>query len=181
MVTYCSVVTSCSMRAMGNSGARSSGPTGCSVPGCSTGGGGLGRSGTMLYQLVGISDSDSRILVASSLMTSIMPPRPPVNGRLHPFGGRYAGRVTSASPTRRRDAARTRQALLEAARHRFAGDGYAATTVRDIADDAGVNVALISRYFQSKEGLFEACLTSAVDDMKRAAGTATLAEVPERI
>ena len=37
-------------------------------------------------------------------------------------------------------------------------DGYAATTVRDIADDAGVNVALINRYFTSKEGLFEACL-----------------------
>jgi AcrR family transcriptional regulator len=89
--------------------------------------------------------------------------------------------VTSPSPTRRRDAARTRQLLLDAARHRFASDGYAATTVRDIADDAGVNVALISRYFQSKEGLFEACLTSAVDDMRRAAGTATLAEVPERI
>ncbi|RAO34122.1 hypothetical protein PSN13_02989 [Micromonospora saelicesensis] len=27
-------------------------------------------------------------------------------------------------------------------RQRFARDGYAATTVRDIADDAGVNVAL---------------------------------------
>ncbi|MCY1139394.1 TetR family transcriptional regulator [Actinoplanes sp. Pm04-4] len=89
--------------------------------------------------------------------------------------------MTSPSPTRRRDAARTRQLLLDAARHRFASDGYAATTVRDIADDAGVNVALISRYFQSKEGLFEACLTSAVDDMRRAAGSATLAEVPERI
>ncbi len=111
-----------------------------------------------------------------------MHPAALVNSRLHPFEDRYAVRVTSPSPTtRRRDAARTRQLLLEAARQRFANDGYAATTVRDIADDAGVNVALISRYFQSKEGLFEACLTSAVDDMRRAAGTATLAEVPERI
>ncbi|MCO8270215.1 TetR family transcriptional regulator [Actinoplanes sp. TRM 88003] len=89
--------------------------------------------------------------------------------------------MTSPAPTRRRDAARTRRLLLEAARQRFADDGYAATTVRDIADDAGVNVALISRYFQSKEGLFEACLNSAVDDMRRAAGSATLAEVPARI
>ncbi|MBM2622749.1 helix-turn-helix transcriptional regulator [Actinoplanes sp. LDG1-06] len=85
------------------------------------------------------------------------------------------------TPTRRRDATRTRQLLLEAARHRFASDGYAATTVRDIADDAGVNVALISRYFSSKEGLFEACLTSAVEDMRRTAGGARLDEVPERI
>jgi AcrR family transcriptional regulator len=67
----------------------------------------------------------------------------------------------------RRDAARTRQRLLEAARGRFARDGYAMTTVRDIADDAGVNVALINRYFTSKEGLFEACLTSAVTDIRR--------------
>ncbi|GAB7050996.1 TetR/AcrR family transcriptional regulator [Catenuloplanes indicus] len=66
---------------------------------------------------------------------------------------------------RRRDAARTRQLLLDAARRRFIRDGYAATTVRDIADDAGVNVSLINRYFASKEGLFEACLGAAVTDL----------------
>jgi AcrR family transcriptional regulator len=68
---------------------------------------------------------------------------------------------------RRRDAAGTRQLLLEAARRRFASDGYAATTVRDIAEDAGVNVALINRYFTSKEGLFGACLVGAVDELGR--------------
>ncbi|MET0423811.1 MAG: TetR family transcriptional regulator [Actinoplanes sp.] len=66
----------------------------------------------------------------------------------------------------RRDAARTRLLLLDAARRRFVQDGYAATTVRDIADDAGVNVALISRYFVSKEGLFEQCLSAAVDELR---------------
>ncbi|NHC43890.1 TetR/AcrR family transcriptional regulator [Motilibacter sp. K478] len=55
--------------------------------------------------------------------------------------------------------------MLGAARKRFARHGYAATTVREIADDAGANVALISRYFGSKEGLFEACLTAAGDEM----------------
>lgn len=70
-------------------------------------------------------------------------------------------------PVRRRDAARTRQALLDVAGRRFARDGYAATTVRDIADEAGVNVALINRYFTSKEGLFEACLSAAVADLRR--------------
>jgi len=74
---------------------------------------------------------------------------------------------TDPRPPRRRDAARTRQALLDAARRRFARDGYAATTVRDIADDAGVNVALISRYFASKEGLFEECLSSAGETLHR--------------
>ena len=89
--------------------------------------------------------------------------------------------TASSVPAKRRDATRTRQLLLEAARHRFASNGYAATTVRDIADDAGVNVALISRYFSSKEGLFEACLTSADHDVRRAAGSTTIAEVAERI
>jgi AcrR family transcriptional regulator len=76
--------------------------------------------------------------------------------------------VTAPPASRRRDAAATRQLLLDAARHRFAGQGYAATTVREIADDAGVNVALISRYFASKEGLFEACLTRVSSDLGRA-------------
>lgn len=68
---------------------------------------------------------------------------------------------------RRRDAARTKKALLDAASRRFAADGYASTTVRDIADDAGVNVALINRYFGSKEGLFEACLVNLVEETRQ--------------
>ncbi|MBF4585554.1 TetR family transcriptional regulator [Curtobacterium sp. PhB142] len=64
-----------------------------------------------------------------------------------------------------KDAAATRLLLVRAARHRFAFDGYKATTVRDIAADAGVNVALINRYFGSKEGLFRACLDRVVQDL----------------
>jgi AcrR family transcriptional regulator len=82
---------------------------------------------------------------------------------------------------RPRDAAKTRQLLLEAARRRFAEDGYSATTVRDIADEAGVNVALISRYFTSKEGLFEACLQAAGDDLRRTTGSVPLERVAEVI
>lgn len=82
---------------------------------------------------------------------------------------------------RPRDAAKTRQTLLAAARRRFAEDGYAATTVRDIADEAGVNVALINRYFSSKEGLFEACLHAAGDDLRRTAGDVPLERVGEMI
>ncbi|WP_222711073.1 TetR/AcrR family transcriptional regulator [Quadrisphaera setariae] len=67
---------------------------------------------------------------------------------------------------RRRDAGRTRRRLLDAARERFAADGFSSTTVRQVADDAGVDVALIKRYFGSKEGLFEACLAAAVDDLR---------------
>lgn len=64
-----------------------------------------------------------------------------------------------------KDAAATRRLLVEAARRRFASEGYRATTVRDIAADAGVNVALINRYFVSKQGLFEACLDRVVRDL----------------
>ena len=60
--------------------------------------------------------------------------------------------------TRRRDAAATRRALLGAARERFARVGYEGTTLRDVAADVGVNLALIKRYFGSKEGLFKTAL-----------------------
>jgi AcrR family transcriptional regulator len=53
--------------------------------------------------------------------------------------------------------------------------------VRDIADDAGVNVALINRYFESKEGLFAACLAAAVDDLRKAATDAPFDTVPDTI
>ncbi len=64
-----------------------------------------------------------------------------------------------------RDAEATRRALVRAARRRFATDGYRATTVRQIAADAGVNVALINRYFVSKDGLFEACMARTSDEL----------------
>ena len=82
-------------------------------------------------------------------------------------------------PTPRpRNAANTRALLLAAARRRFAADGYVETTVRDIASDAGVNVALINRYFTSKEGLFEACLETAADQFDEAiSNTLTIEQI----
>jgi AcrR family transcriptional regulator len=71
--------------------------------------------------------------------------------------------------------------LLESARRRFARDGYAATAVRDIANDAGVNVALVNRYFASKEGLFEACLTSTVEELRGLAGEVSLGQLPRTL
>ena len=65
-----------------------------------------------------------------------------------------------AESRRRRDAGATRQALLQAAHDRFIRLGYERTTLRDVAADVGVNLALIKRYFDSKEGLFKAALAS---------------------
>jgi AcrR family transcriptional regulator len=64
--------------------------------------------------------------------------------------------VPVSEEPRRRDAAATRQLLLDAATELFAERGYDRTTVRDIATRAGVNQALLFRYFGSKEALFAA-------------------------
>ncbi|TDD09961.1 TetR/AcrR family transcriptional regulator [Nonomuraea deserti] len=56
---------------------------------------------------------------------------------------------------RKRDREATRARLLEAARLRFAREGYDGTSVRDIAGDAGVDAGLIFRYFGSKKQLFD--------------------------
>lgn len=46
--------------------------------------------------------------------------------------------------------------IIETAEKLFADKGFDGTSVRDIADEAGVNVAMISYYFGSKEKLLEA-------------------------
>jgi AcrR family transcriptional regulator len=69
--------------------------------------------------------------------------------------------VTSEAPEhRRRDASATKAALLRAAQELFTERGYERTTVRDIADRAGVNQALLFRYFGSKEELFHVVLAT---------------------
>jgi AcrR family transcriptional regulator len=62
--------------------------------------------------------------------------------------------VELPAPARPRNAAATRQAILEAAKNRFATEGYDGASLRDIAADAGVDAALVSRYFGSKDELF---------------------------
>ncbi|HEX5983885.1 MAG TPA: TetR family transcriptional regulator [Solirubrobacterales bacterium] len=56
------------------------------------------------------------------------------------------------------DSAATRKALLEAGRQVFDELGYDGATTREIGERAGVDPALISRYFGSKEGLFLAVI-----------------------
>lgn len=65
------------------------------------------------------------------------------------------------TPSRARNAAATRAAILQAARRRFAREGYDQTGLREVAADAGVDAALISRYFGGKEELFAEVLACA--------------------
>lgn len=48
----------------------------------------------------------------------------------------------------------TEEKILEAARNVFTQKGFAATRTRDIAQEAGINLALLNYYFRSKEKLF---------------------------
>jgi AcrR family transcriptional regulator len=56
--------------------------------------------------------------------------------------------------SRPRNAAATREAILESAIRSFARAGYDGVGVREIAGDAGVTAMLVNRYFGSKEQLF---------------------------
>lgn len=49
----------------------------------------------------------------------------------------------------------TEEKIKESARKVFLKKGYAATRTRDIAEGAGINLALLNYYFRSKEKLFE--------------------------
>jgi len=53
-----------------------------------------------------------------------------------------------------RDAAGTKDRIVTEGRRQFAAGGYHGTTVKAVADAAGVSPNLITRYFGGKEGLF---------------------------
>lgn len=67
------------------------------------------------------------------------------------------------APPRRRNAQATREAIIEAARVRFMSSAYEQVSLRDVAAAAGIDPALVIRYFGSKEGLFERVLTADVE------------------
>lgn len=70
----------------------------------------------------------------------------------------------NCSAPRTRNAAATRQAILEASRRQFARESYENVGLRDIAREVGVDPALVCRYFGSKEALFREALRHPGDD-----------------
>lgn len=58
--------------------------------------------------------------------------------------------------------ASTEEKIKEAARTVFTQKGYSATRTRDIAEEAGINLALLNYYFRSKEKLFELVMAEKV-------------------
>lgn len=71
----------------------------------------------------------------------------------------------TAPPTKRRDAARSRLAILEAAERLFAERGYDGATMADIASAAGLSTGTPAYFFESKEELYRAVLSRTFAEM----------------
>ena len=71
----------------------------------------------------------------------------------------YVAYVNNCWPTivdMARSSERTKAAILSAARERFAALGFEGTTIRAIAAEAGIDPAMVMRYYGNKDGLFAA-------------------------
>ena len=64
--------------------------------------------------------------------------------------------------TRRRDARRTRELVLDGAMAEFTAKGFAGARIDAVAERAGVNVRAIYQHFDSKAALFDAVLGDSV-------------------
>lgn len=73
-----------------------------------------------------------------------------------------------------------RERILEAAARLFAARGFAATTVRDIATAAGLNLAMIHYYFGNKEGLYRAIFEEKVAEVQGVLAEAASSEGTSR-
>jgi len=68
-------------------------------------------------------------------------------------------------PVRRRLSAEARRAqIIESSKPVFLASGLAGTRVRDLAAAAGVNEALLYKYFDSKEHLFEEAIAKPLEE-----------------
>jgi AcrR family transcriptional regulator len=92
--------------------------------------------------------------------------------------------MSKGRPGRRPGPSSTRPEILAAARTLFASRGYHATTVRDIAAEAGVNAALVHHYFGSKDQVFVAAMNlplNPADLISRLRDGGPRAQLSERV
>jgi AcrR family transcriptional regulator len=87
---------------------------------------------------------------------------------------RTAGAAASGrTPGRRPGGPDTRGEILRAARESFAGKGFAGTSIRAVAREAGVDAALVHHYFDSKDELFIESMALPIDPRQVAARVLT--------
>ena len=65
----------------------------------------------------------------------------------------------------------TEERIFEAARKVFARKGRDGARMQEIADEAGINRALLHYYFRSKQGLFEAVFAHMFEQYMRSFDT----------
>jgi AcrR family transcriptional regulator len=82
-----------------------------------------------------------------------------------------ANRAAAPSSVRRLRRAERREQLLAAATQAFARTGFAATSLDDIAEAAGISRVLLYRHFDSKTELYRAVLDRAIARLTAAVGT----------
>ncbi|MFC4123482.1 TetR/AcrR family transcriptional regulator [Nocardia rhizosphaerae] len=94
-----------------------------------------------------------------------------------------SGAARAGRTGRRPGNADTRTAILDAARIRFADNGFDKTSIRAIAGDAEVDPALVHHYFGTKQQLFAAAVDFPVDPESTlsAVDRAPLAELGDTI
>lgn len=85
----------------------------------------------------------------------------------------------ACSQPRARNAAATRQSMLESARRQFARESYENVGLREIAGEVGVDPALVCRYFGSKEALFREVLRKPNDDDDEFLANVTAETLPD--
>ena len=59
----------------------------------------------------------------------------------------------------------TEEKIIAAARKLFTQKGFSATRTRDIAEEAGINLALLNYYFRSKQNLFQIIIEEKFDTL----------------
>lgn len=76
-------------------------------------------------------------------------------------------RKTKPSATRRRDAAASRRAILDAAETLFAQRGYELTSLGEVGRRAGVSAALPAYFFGGKQALYQAVLERLLSEREQ--------------
>jgi AcrR family transcriptional regulator len=90
---------------------------------------------------------------------------------MRPPANQPAAQPAAPPPVRRLRRAERREQLLAAATQAFARTGFAATSLDDIAEQAGISRVLLYRHFDSKTDLYRAVLDRAIGRLTAAVGT----------
>ncbi|GAA2798465.1 TetR family transcriptional regulator [Kribbella solani] len=95
--------------------------------------------------------------------------RPPASGRSSSSRSSSGRPASGRSPGRRPGGPDTRGEIVKAARETFAEKGFAATSLRAVARQAGVDAALVHHYFGGKDELFIEAMALPLDPRQMAA------------